>query len=114
MAISVSISSRIVILVSVLVVCLVVFNPVDADETTVVERALLDVVCLQGLGCARGHAGLAASAAAVFLRVLPGIRRSAPATPPSPPTAANASVLEFQLQTSTNLHLPVVFSSELR
>ncbi|KAL6295576.1 hypothetical protein ACE6H2_003718 [Prunus campanulata] len=99
-SISISISSRVVILVSVLV--------------TVVERALLDVVCRQGLGCARGHAGLAANAAAVFLRVLPGIWRSAPATPPSPPTAANASVLEFQLQTSTNLHLPVVFSSELR
>ncbi|CAB4296166.1 unnamed protein product [Prunus armeniaca] len=56
MAISISISSRVVILVSVLVVCLLVFNPADADETAnknAAQSSLLDKIDCGGACAAR-------------------------------------------------------------
>ncbi|BFG17653.1 hypothetical protein CerSpe_039270 [Prunus speciosa] len=53
---AISISSRVVILVSVLVVCLVVFNPVEADETAnknAAQSSLLDKLDCGGACTAR-------------------------------------------------------------
>ena len=57
------------------------------------ERAKQGVVYRLGLTCASGHAEHAASVAAAFLPARLETTTSAPVTLPSPPTAANASVL---------------------
>ncbi|CAN6582490.1 unnamed protein product [Malus baccata var. baccata] len=108
---AISTSSRVVIVS--LLVSLLVLTLVGADETvnnnpeqiSVLKKIVLDVVYHLGLISARGHAGLVASVAAVFLQVPPAILRPARVTPPSPPTAADASVLKtiLYLETQTNV-----------
>ncbi|KAM2023198.1 hypothetical protein ACFX1T_016056 [Malus domestica] len=65
-------------------------NP-GPEQSSLLKKIVLAVVYHLGLIYAREHAGLAASVAAVFLRVPPAIKRPARVTPASLPTAADAN-----------------------
>ncbi|KAB1203660.1 hypothetical protein CJ030_MR8G002774 [Morella rubra] len=68
-------------LIASILISLLVLQLAEADQLIVEEHVLLDAVYRLGRTSARGHAGVAAPAAAAFLQELPVIVRSAPATP---------------------------------
>ncbi|GFZ10416.1 GAST1 protein homolog 1 [Actinidia rufa] len=77
-----------------LFISLLIFHLVRADDEMIVgERARSGASYRRGRICAIGHAELAASAATACHLAPPATKMSAPATPPSPPTAAERSAL---------------------
>ncbi|GFY86243.1 Gibberellin-regulated family protein [Actinidia rufa] len=81
-------------LIASLLISLLTFHLVQVDDEMIVEEhAKRGASYHQGRIYARGHAELAASAAIACHRAPPVTKMPAPATPPSPPTAAERSAL---------------------
>ena len=65
----------------------------------------------QGQDCARERVGLAVNVVTAFHRALPVTMRSAPATPPSLPMAADASALELYAWNHIYILIPEIIWS---